>query len=193
VSAVPGNAVVEWFGPQFPRLDPLLQQLHRRGGLLTGEVRIDRGHGLADWIGGRLLRRLGLPPQLERSGFGVQISHGGGVLHWNRRFGHGNRLCSQFRPVGSWPGGYWIERIGRLELRLTVDVVEGGWYWRCLGVRLAGVPLPLWLFPRTTAYKRVEQGRYRFGVRFELPLLGTVLGYSGLLEAHFAPLNGGQP
>lgn len=48
---------------------------------------------------------------------------------------------------------------------------------------LHGVRMPLWLLPRTTAYKRIEAGRYRFQVAFSLPLLGTVLSYGGLLTA----------
>jgi hypothetical protein len=177
------NALIRWFGPQFAHLHPLLQHLHLRGGVLRGEVAVERGGGLAGWIGTRLLRRLGLPPDLQRTPFEVRISHQDGVLHWDRRFGGEHWLCSQFHPLGAWPQGCWIEQTGPVQLRLTVDVIEGGWYWRCLGVRLHGLPMPLWLFPRTTAYKRIEDGRYRFCVRFDLPLLGRVLEYSGRLEA----------
>lgn len=177
------NAVIRWFGPQFGQLHPLLQELHRHGGLLRGEVRIERGKGIAGWVGGRLLRKLGLPSAVERSPFEVEIRHENDVLHWNRRFGEQARLCSQFHPVGVWPGGYWVENTGAVRLDLTVDVIEGGWYWRCLRVRLGGLLLPLWLFPRTTAYKRIENGKYCFCVKFDLPLLGTVLGYSGVLDA----------
>jgi len=177
------NAVTRWFGPQFERLHPLLQELHRHGGRLRGEVVIERGRGIAGWIGRRLLRKLGLPSGIERSPFEVEIRHEGQVLHWNRRFGNGAQLCSQFRPVGAWPEGYWIEHTGAVRLNLTVDVVEGAWHWRCLRVYLGGLRLPLWLFPRTTAYKRIDQGKYCFCVKFDLPLLGTVLGYSGALDA----------
>lgn len=43
--------------------------------------------------------------------------------------------------------------------------------------------IPLWLLPRTTAYKRIENDRYHFYVGFSLPLLGTLLSYSGNLSA----------
>lgn len=179
----PENAVTHWFGPRFGALHPLLQAMHQHGGTLRGEVAVEKGRGLAAWIGARLLLRLGLPPGLARTPFAVRISHADGVLHWDRRFGDEHWVCSRFQPFGTWPDGYWIEHTGPVRLRLTVDVIEGGWYWRCLGVHLHGVPLPLWLFPRTTAYKRIEEGRYRFCVRFDLPLLGRVLEYSGALEA----------
>ncbi len=177
------NAVLRWFGPNFAQLHPLLQALHRHGGRLRGDVSVLRGRGLAGWIGARLLRRLGLPPGHEQVPFEVEIRHVGEVLHWDRRFGEQAWLRSQFRPIGRWPEGYWIENTGAVRLKLTVDVIDGGWYWRCLGVRLGGLPLPLWLFPRTTAYKRIENGRYAFCVCFDLPMLGRVLEYSGRLEA----------
>jgi hypothetical protein len=174
---------LRWFGPRVAQLHPLLQALHRHGGRLHGEVAVERGRGLAGWIGARLLRRLGLPAALGRVPFEVHIHHEGGVLHWDRRFGARDWVRSQFQPVGTWPRGWWIEQTGPVRLRLSVDVVDGGWYWRCLGVRLHRLPLPLWLFPRTTAYKRIEDGRYRFCVRFDVPLLGRVLEYSGRLHA----------
>ncbi len=42
--------------------------------------------------------------------------------------------------------------------------------------------MPRWLLPRSEAYKRIEEGRYRFKVSFALPLLGMVLGYGGWLD-----------
>jgi hypothetical protein len=177
------NAVTRWFGPQFAQLHPLLQALHRHGGRLSGEVRIERGRGLAGWIGSRLLRKFGLPPDTGRSPFEVEIRHEDQVLHWNRRFGDGALVCSQFRPVGRWPDGYWIEQTGPAMLDLTVDVERGAWRWRCLRVRVAGLRLPLSLFPRATAYKFIDNDKYWFCVKFDLPMLGNVLEYSGALEA----------
>jgi hypothetical protein len=38
-----------------------------------------------------------------------------------------------------------IEDTGPLKMRLTVDVENGGWYWRCLEMRLFGLRFPLWM------------------------------------------------
>jgi hypothetical protein len=65
---------------------------------------------------------------------------------------------------------------------LAVDVLDGGWYWRCLAVRIDKVAIPLWLMPRMTAYKTIEQQHYRFYVAFSLPVLGLLLSYNGLLQ-----------
>lgn len=170
------TAVANWFGPGFEALHPLLQALHREGGRLTGEIQID-----ANWIGKLLAKRMGIPVGRDRCGFAVEISHEDGVLRWERRFDDGRRMLSLFRPVGTWPDGHWRESTGRLEMDLTVEVIEGGWYWRPLRARLGGLPVPLLLFPRVEAYKRIENGGYRFSVSFAIPLIGTVLRYRGLL------------
>lgn len=181
------NAVARWFGDRFDALHPLLQDLHRRGGVLQGEVRIGLGRGLAGWLGRRLAARLGLPPPPDRLPFEVRIAHPAQQLSWDRWFDDGRvRMHSLFRPVGCWPTGYWLETTGFLRLCLTVDVIDGGWHWRCLGVRIAGLTLPPWLFPRSRAYKCIDDGRYRFHVGFALPLLGTLLWYEGLLDARAA-------
>lgn len=182
------NAVTRWFGAKFSELHPLLQSLHRQGGRLQGEVTLGFGRGPAGWFGRRLAARLGLPQQPNRMPFEVQIGHASQRLSWDRWFDGRVRMHSLFQPVGCWPTGYWVESTGLLRLCLTVDVIDGGWYWRCLGVRVMGLRLPAWLFPRSRAYKRIEDGRYRFHVGFALPLLGTLLWYEGLLEAQLPEL-----
>jgi hypothetical protein len=174
--------VTRWFGSQFHQLHPLLQTLHRDGGRLRGRVAIHTGRGVAGWIGRRLARRLDIPCRVAESEFEVRISHRDDGLHWDRRFGCDHDMKSTFRPVGHWPDGYWIEDTGPVSLQLTVDIIDGGWYWRCLRVQFGGVRLPLWLFPQSTAYKTIDGDRYRFHVAFALPLLGTVLRYEGALK-----------
>ena len=175
--------MTHWFGSQFAALHPLLQQLHRHGGNLHGTITIATGHGVAGWLGRRLARKLGLPPDRNSCGLTVTISHDQTGLHWQRHFDNGQIMTSLFTPIGNWPTGYWREETGFLHLRLTVDIIDGGWFWRPLRLAVAGVRVPLWLLPSTRAYKCVENGRYRFAVAFALPLFGEVLCYQGLLEA----------
>ena len=49
-------------------------------------------------------------------------------------------------------------------------------------IRWHRVPLPTGLFPRTTAYKCIENEKYRFHVEFSLPKIGLLLSYSGMLN-----------
>lgn len=177
------NAVTQWFGDGFARLHPVLQALHRSSGRLSGQVSLQFGAGLAGVLGRRLTRRLGIPESAGAHQLDVTIGHDATTLQWDRCFDGVHHLRSSFRPKGRWPDGHWIESTGPLELELAVDVVEGGWHWRAIGLRLHGVRVPLWLIPRSSAYKRIEDGAYRFFVGFSLPLLGQVFSYSGLLQA----------
>lgn len=179
-----GNAAERWFGPHFSQLHPLLQALHRDGGTLRGEVAIGVGTGLARPLGRRLAARLGIPTDRPRRGFDVLIHHDDRAMQWRRRFDDGSELFSEFRPVGRYPGGHWLETTGPVQMRLGVDLADGGWRWRVLAAHWRGWRLPLALFPRTHAYKRIENAsRYRFAVSFSLPLLGELLRYEGALTA----------
>ncbi|WP_083838934.1 DUF4166 domain-containing protein [Rhodanobacter fulvus] len=175
--------VETWFGDAFSQLHPLLQQLHRRGGTLSGPVEVRTGSGLAGWFGRRLARSLGIPESCERCAFEVQIGSNDKQMFWRRTFAGDARMLSVFEPVGAWPNGYWIEQTGAVQLRLAVEIIDGGWYWRLRQARFCGVPLPRHLLPTTAAWKRTENGRYRFQVQFSLPWLGTILAYGGLLDA----------
>ncbi|MGB6445419.1 MAG: DUF4166 domain-containing protein [Xanthobacteraceae bacterium] len=45
-----------------------------------------------------------------------------------------------------------------------------------------GIPLPLWLCPRTQAYESAEGGRFNFLVKISHPLTGLIVSYDGWLE-----------
>jgi Domain of unknown function (DUF4166) len=176
---VSSSLVVDWFGDDFEQLHPLLQQLHRHGGRLSGQVMIDIPSGVAGLLGRRLASRLGMPTQSGVHDLEVSISHADGVLRWDRCFDSTMRVLSLFKPVGTRRSGYWVEDTGPLKMALTVDIEEGGWHWRCLSVSFMNVPLPPWLFPQSKAFKTIVGDRYRFHVGFAVPLLGTVLSYGG--------------
>lgn len=178
------NAATQWFGPAFDRLHPLLQALHRSGGTLGGQIAISTGTGLAGPVGRRLARRLGIPVDRAHRGFQVDIVHDARAMQWRRRFDDGSELVSVFRPVGRYPDGHWLESTGPVRMKLGVDLGGGGWRWRLRGVQVGGMPLPLFLFPRTDACKRIEDdGRYRFAVAFSLFPFGELLRYEGALHA----------
>lgn len=172
----------QWFGQSFSELHPLLQQLHMKGGTLAGDIEIQFGQGLAGVIGKRIAKKLDIPTQAGRHSLQVSIAHVNNELHWSRCFNHTKTLTSVFIPIGEKAEGYWIERTGAVELHLTVDIINAGWYWKPIAMKLKGIPLPMWLAPKTKAYKYIESGKYRFHVSFSLLMVGTVLSYSGLLS-----------
>lgn len=173
--------VSNWFGEAFLSLAPELQRLHRDGGVLKGKVEVVAGKGVAGFIGRRISKKLNIP-NAGIHDLQVTISHDKHDLHWDRQFNETAIMKSQFKPVGTMQDGYWLEKTGPLELMLTVDVEKQGWYWRCLRYRYRGLPLPVWLFPNMEAYKRIEDGGYRFYVGFSAPLIGLLFAYSGVLN-----------
>ncbi len=176
--------VSNWFGSDFSDLDPLLQKLHVVGGELSGGIDISYGVGLSGLIGKRLAKKMKLPNQGSHK-LVVSISHSKNGLHWNRRFNSNNVVESLFVPFGNNKSGCWVETTGPLKLKLTVDVIDGGWFWRCLRVSVFGFPIPLCFTPKSQAYKVVKSGKYIFSVSFSYPFLGNLVSYKGVLDAKY--------
>ena len=178
---VPQSLVETWFGGAFGRLDPLLQSLHRHGGVLTGPVDIRFGRGWAGWLGRRLARKLGVPCDRPTASLEVAIYCDEQGLHWDRCFDGVTRFRSLFVPHGRYPAGGWTETSGPFKLTLAVETPGGGWHWQLRRVVMHGMRLPLWVMPRTRAYKRASQGAYEFCVAISLPAVGLLLSYQGML------------
>lgn len=176
--------IQDWFGEHFRQLHPLLQALHTHGGSLAGPLQLDFGTGLAGIIGKRIAKKLGVPVDAAPHQIKVFILHQADGMHWDRCFDDSTLFKSLFVPTGNIDDGYWQESSGRITLYLTVDIIDRGWHWRCLKIKWKRISLPCWLLPRTDAYKRIEQDKYRFQVSFSLPLLGRLFSYGGLLDAH---------
>jgi len=179
------NKIVKnWFGSNFNELHPLLQKLHIYGGELSGDVSISYGSGLSGLIGKRLAKKMQLPSAGNHQLL-VSISHTQAGLHWNRAFNDNKVVESLFAPTGNKENGYWLETTGPLLMKLTVDIVDGGWVWRCLSIKLFGLPVPLWLIPHARAFKYVKNNKYIFQVSFSYPLLGSLVSYKGELDARY--------
>ena len=178
------DVVKNWFENDFCDLDPLLQKLHLSGGELSGRVDISYGKGISGLIGQRLAKKLKLPDQGTHDLL-VSITHSDQGLHWNRKFNDANTVESIFVPFGNKKNGYWIETTGPMKMKLTVDIVDGGWFWKCLNVSFFGLPIPLFLIPKSQAYKIIENGKYVFNVSFSYPLFGSLVSYKGALDASY--------
>ena len=103
-------------------------------------VGIGFGRGLAGIAGRRLARTLGIPRDGDSHLLEVTIAHDDAVLHWDRRFDDEHCFASTVRPCGRWPDGGWIEDTAAISLRPQVDVIDGGWYWRCVGAQRGAGP-----------------------------------------------------
>ncbi|KPV94632.1 MULTISPECIES: DUF4166 domain-containing protein [Pseudoalteromonas] len=178
------EVVSNWFEEEFTNLDPLLQKLHLFGGELSGNVEISYGRGVSGLIGKRLARKMKLPSQGIHD-LVVSIKHSESGLHWDRKFNNNTTVESLFVPVGNKKNGFWIETTGPLKMKLTVDIIDNGWFWRCLNVSAFGLPIPLCLIPKCKAYKLIKDEKYIFSVSFSYPFLGNLVSYSGKLNAKY--------
>jgi hypothetical protein len=68
-----------------------------------------------------------------------------------------------------------------VTLKLDVNVIDGAWHWRIMAIRFLGLPMPLFLFPDSVAYKKVIEDRYHLYVGFSMPLIGNLFSYIGKL------------
>ncbi len=173
-----------WFGDAFSELDPLLQKLHLQGGKLSGTVKLNYPAGLSGLIGKRIGSKIGLPKQAGYIELDVEITHKPNQLIWSRTFNKSHKMISIFEPHGSYPEGYWSETTGKLSLELGVEIKNHGWHWVQRKVKFLEIPLPLFLFPSSHAYKTINNGKYEFSVVFSLPILGELLSYKGELSAN---------
>ena len=99
---------------------------------------------------------------------------------WTRTFGDQSFSSRQYAGRGR-SDRLLCEQFGPLTFAMAL-VCEGE------KVRLVlrrwsvfGIPLPMWLCPRSNAYETSEGGRFHFHVEISHPLTGLIVGYRGWL------------
>ncbi len=86
-------------------------------------------------------------------------------------------------PSRLWDAdGLLRERLGLATFDFRLDVLDGELIWRVERVRALGIPLPARFFRGVVAREFEQDGRYRFDVRAELPMLGLLVHYRGWLD-----------
>lgn len=162
-------------GERFASLPPLLRALHsvNRDGGAQGQAQVRRGaHPLA-----RLVAAVMRFPPPGTHDLHVAFSTGRACEVWTRDFG-GHRFSSELRE----DRGRLVERFGPFRFRFDLPSDTSGLRMITRGWTTFGVPLPLFLAPRTQAREWQEDGRFRFDVRIALPLIGLLVQYRGALR-----------
>jgi hypothetical protein len=99
---------------------------------------------------------------------------------WSRRFGEDSFSSQQFAGRGR-SDRLLCERFGPLVFAMAL-VADGGKMQLILRRWSAfGVPLPMWLCPRSNSYETTENGRFRFHVEISHPITGLIVRYRGWL------------
>jgi saccharopine dehydrogenase-like NADP-dependent oxidoreductase len=144
---------------------------------LHGRVDVD---GAQTWLARVVARAVGFPATGRDLPAAVTMERDGDGEIWIRRFG-----TYEFRSIlnaGDRPGAL-TERFGALTFDLDARADASGFTLAITRARLGQIRLPRVLTPQTQAAAHVdEQGRYRFDVTIEMPLIGRLVRYRGWLQ-----------
>jgi Domain of unknown function (DUF4166)/Saccharopine dehydrogenase NADP binding domain len=142
-----------------------------------GRATVRRGRSPLARLVGALI---GFPAANEDVPVQVKFEAAGGEEIWTRRFGRETFSSRQFAGRGR-SERLLCEGFGPLVFAMAL-VVEGDRLQLVLRHwSIFGMPLPLWLAPRSHAYESSEDGRFHFHVEISHPLTGLIVKYSGWL------------
>lgn len=142
--------------------------------VLQGRASVERGGGFL----ARLLCALfGFPAATDSIEVEVSKTRQSDNELWQRRFG-AQIFHSRLRVVD----GCMRERFGPFEFELDLHIADSALHFPVRRGWLLGMPLPLWLLPRSEAREYVEEGRFHFDVAIDAPLgIGRLVRYRGWL------------
>jgi len=162
-------------GEAFAELPPLVRAIHdfHADAGAAGEGRVERGRNLFARLIGAVMR---FPPAGDYP-LHVSFAVKGGRERWTRDFG-GRVFTSEL----TGQDGLAVERFGPIRFGFALAPTADGLAMQLGRWSILGVPLPLVLAPRITAFERQETDRFRFDVAVALPLVGPVVRYSGWLK-----------
>jgi hypothetical protein len=132
-------------------------------------------------LAGRAIARLfGLPPAVEDAPIEVEFIVRNGRETWLRRVGDRTMRSCQYIGVRR-PAGELVEQFGPFAFDLRVVVTDKRLELLMSGMRLAGLAMPRFLWPRIKASEEEREGRFCFDVEIGLPWIGRLVRYRGFL------------
>ncbi|WP_162914405.1 DUF4166 domain-containing protein [Taklimakanibacter lacteus] len=166
-------------GAAWQDLPAEIRAMHDVCGTLHAKGRgsVERGQGL---LAGLAAAMVGFPQATADTVVRLRFVVVKGRETWIRTFGPDSFHSEQFAGEGR-SEGLLCERFGALTFAMAVMLDQGR---LSLGLRrwsAFGIPLPMALCPRSTAFEAVEDGRFRFHVEIAHPLTGLIVRYRGWL------------
>jgi hypothetical protein len=179
-SADGANLYANLLGSAWDALPPEIRAVHEVNGvaLAEGRASVARGRSLLSRLAGAII---GFPVASEDVPVQVGFEAAAGAEIWTRRFGKQGFSSRQFAGARR-SQRLLCESFGPLTFAMAL-VVEGDRVLLVLrGWSIFGLPLPLWLAPRSKAWESSEEGRFHFHVEISHPLTGLIVKYQGWLE-----------
>jgi hypothetical protein len=162
-------------GERFGGLPAPVRKLHEVHGDsgAAGEAIVSGGKTMLAKLVARLMRF----PKAGRHPLHVSFAERDGIERWTRRFDD-----QAFSSQLSRRDGLLVERFGPLRFAFDLPSDPQGLEMHMRSWSVLGIPLPRSLAPRGIAREWEEQGRFHFDVPIALPLIGTIVHYTGWLE-----------
>ncbi len=164
-------------GDAWPDLPAEIRAMHDGLGMAEGRASVERGDGmlsrLAAWL-------VGFPPAGADVPVRVCFKTGKAGEVWTRTFGTHTFSSCQFTGRGR-SQRLLCERFGLLSFAMALVVEPGKLSLVLRRWSFLGLPLPMWLCPRSASYEYVEDGRFRFHVEISHPFAGLIVRYRGWL------------
>jgi hypothetical protein len=164
-------------GTAWQRLPEEIRSMHDRTKMAEGRASIERGRNIL----GRLTAWLvGFPKPSADIPVRVRFDVDKGEENWTRTFGTRSFSSRQFEGRGR-SQRLLCERFGPLSFAMALVSEDDRLKLVLRRWTILGLPLPMWLCPRSTSFETVEDGRFRFHVEISHPLTGLIVRYRGWL------------
>jgi len=143
-----------------------------------GRAGVERGDSLLARLAAFII---GFPEAVADTPISVEFAASGGAETWTRKFGDQSFSSRQFAGSGK-SAALLCERFGPLTFALALVPENGRLSLRLLHWSAFGIPMPMWLCPRSDSYETTEDGQFHFHVEISHPLTGLIVRYKGWLE-----------
>ncbi|TPN83555.1 DUF4166 domain-containing protein [Mesorhizobium sp. CU2] len=165
-------------GDAWKNLPAPIRAMHEGTAVAEGRASVERGDGmlsrLAAWL-------VGFPPAQTDVAVKVRFDIGADGETWTRTFGTHSFSSRQLAGQGR-SERLLVERFGPLNFAMALVAGDNRLSLVMRRWSFLGLPLPMWLCPRSTSYETVQDGRFRFHVDISHPLTGLIARYRGWLE-----------
>ena len=143
-----------------------------------GRACVERGRGALARLAAFIM---GFPKAAADTPVRVRFQASGDMETWTRTFGDESFSSCQFAGRGR-SKGLLCERFGPLTFAMALVLERGRLSLVLRRWSAFGIPLPMWLCPRSDSHEQAEGGRFRFHVVIGHPLTGLIVSYKGWLE-----------
>lgn len=165
-------------GPAFGALPPEIRHMHEGTSAATGEASVERG---SNPLANLIANVIGFPKTAIKTPVTVHFDKSSKGEIWQRRFGADSFHSAQFAGTGR-AGNLLTERFGLLNFDMALVVEKNKLILQLRRWNIFGLPLPMWLCPRSNSYETVEEDRFNFHVDISYPLIGQIVRYRGWLK-----------